>query len=210
MQAVLDLGVPASRIVYANPCKQPSHVRFAASAGVRLTVADCASELHKVAQHHPRSDLLLRLAVDDSQAQWQCVISCKYGAPFGEMSLLLASATELGLTVRGVSFHIGSGCYAAGAFADAVERAEQVFELAEGHGVAMDVLDIGGGFPGSSTCRVGYAALPVARPGPGSAHALLDCMAHDWHTLGLHACPARAGACLQLSHPQDLCRYGTL
>ena len=160
MQAVLDLGVPASRIVYANPCKQPSHVRFAAASGVNLTVADNLAELHKVAEHHPGGELLLRLAVDDSQAQ--CVMSCKYGAPLDEMPALLATALELGLTVRGVSFHVGSGCYAADAFAAAVDRAAQVFELAERAGVAMDVLDIGGGFPGRDTEALSFADIAAA------------------------------------------------
>merc|ERR1719393_673255 len=93
IQAVLDLGVPASRIVYANPCKQPSHLSFAREQGVRLTVADSEAELRKVAEHHPGAELLLRLAVDDSQAT--CVMSCKYGAPPAEMPALLATAKQL-------------------------------------------------------------------------------------------------------------------
>ena len=160
MQAVLDLGVPASRIVYANPCKQPSHVRFAREQGVRLTVADSEAELRKVAEHHPGAELLLRLAVDDSQAT--CVMSCKYGAPPAEMPALLATATQLGLTVRGVSFHVGSGCFAPGAYAAAVDRAAEVFELARAAGLEMDVLDIGGGFPGRDTAALSFADIAAA------------------------------------------------
>ena len=160
MQAVLDLGVPASRIVYANPCKQPSHVRFAREQGVRLTVADSEAELRKVAEHHPGAELLLRLAVDDSQAT--CVMSCKYGAPPAEMPALLATAKQLGLTVRGVSFHVGSGCFAPGAYAAAVDRAAEVFELARAAGLEMDVLDIGGGFPGRDTAALSFADIAAA------------------------------------------------
>ena len=59
--------------------------------------------------HHEGDNpfLLLRIAVDDSQAA--CVMSCKYGAPVGEAPRLLRIAAELGLRVRGVSFHVGSG-----------------------------------------------------------------------------------------------------
>lgn len=28
MQTMLGMGVPPSKIVYANPCKQASHLRF--------------------------------------------------------------------------------------------------------------------------------------------------------------------------------------
>lgn len=50
---MLDLGVAPSRILYANPCKPVSHIRFAALHGVKLLVFDSEEELIKVAQHHP-------------------------------------------------------------------------------------------------------------------------------------------------------------
>ena len=57
----------------------------------------------------------MRIAVDDSQAA--CVMSCKYGAPLDTAPALLQKAAALGVSVRGVSFHVGSGNdYAADAF----------------------------------------------------------------------------------------------
>ena len=53
IKAALALGVPPSRILYANPVKQPSHVRYAAEAGVPLTVFDGEAELHKMARLAP-------------------------------------------------------------------------------------------------------------------------------------------------------------
>lgn len=50
---MLDLGVAPSRIVYANPCKPVSHIRFASLHGVKLLVFNSEEELIKVAQHHP-------------------------------------------------------------------------------------------------------------------------------------------------------------
>ena len=52
LEQVLDLGVAPSRILYANPCKPVSHIRFAALHGVKLLVFDSEEELIKVAQHH--------------------------------------------------------------------------------------------------------------------------------------------------------------
>ena len=48
-------------------------------------------------------------------------MSCKYGAPFSSSASLLAAAADHGVTVRGVSFHVGSGCYSPDAFVDAVQ-----------------------------------------------------------------------------------------
>lgn len=50
---MLDLGVAPSCIIYANPCKPVSHIRFAAPHGVKLLVFGSEEELIKVAQHHP-------------------------------------------------------------------------------------------------------------------------------------------------------------
>ena len=160
MEAVFDLGVDASRILYANPCKQPSHLRFAAEQGVGWTVFDSEEELLKTARLHPSSELLLRILVDDSHAQ--CMMSNKYGAPLEQAPWLLQRAAELGLRVRGVSFHVGSGCYSPQAFAEAVGRAAHVHSLASNAGAPMDTLDIGGGFPGLDSDEISFAGIAAA------------------------------------------------
>ncbi len=50
---MLDLGVAPSRIIYANPCKQTSHLRFAAAHQVALMTFDNEPELHKIKAVYP-------------------------------------------------------------------------------------------------------------------------------------------------------------
>ena len=50
---MLGLGVPPSRIIYANPCKPVSHILYAAHHGVQPLTFDSEEELIKVAQHYP-------------------------------------------------------------------------------------------------------------------------------------------------------------
>ena len=64
---VLGLGVPAERIVFANACKRPCDIRFAAAKGLKLTTFDTESELHKLARWHPSTETLLRIRADDTQ-----------------------------------------------------------------------------------------------------------------------------------------------
>ena len=59
LELVLGLGVPASRVIFAHCVKSPAHVRWAASAGVRLTTFDNACELSKLAQWHPDAGEIL-------------------------------------------------------------------------------------------------------------------------------------------------------
>ena len=55
IQHVLDLDVSPSRIIYANPCKEVSHIRFAAANSVSLMTFDNELELRKVKCLHPRA-----------------------------------------------------------------------------------------------------------------------------------------------------------
>ena len=55
LQAILTLGVPPERIIYANPCKQVSHLKYAARKGVELMTFDNEGELHKVKEYCPNA-----------------------------------------------------------------------------------------------------------------------------------------------------------
>lgn len=55
IQKVMELGVPSDRVIYANPCKQSSHIKYAARHQVDLMTFDNETELHKVKEHHPNA-----------------------------------------------------------------------------------------------------------------------------------------------------------
>ena len=105
---------------------------------------DNADELYKVARTHPTAKLVVRILTDDSKSL--CALGLKYGAPLNTVPGLLAKAKELGLNVIGVSFHVGSGCKDPSAFADAVMRARNVFDMGRHAGYNFSFLDVGGGF----------------------------------------------------------------
>lgn len=52
IQLVQGLGVEPGRIIYANPCKQVSQIKYAAAHGVRMMTFDSEVELMKVARCH--------------------------------------------------------------------------------------------------------------------------------------------------------------
>ncbi|KAF9364563.1 hypothetical protein BGX34_001174 [Mortierella sp. NVP85] len=145
IQSVLDMGVDPTRIIYANPCKQNSFVKYAYNNKVRMMTFDNAEELHKIKRFHPDAQLVLRILTDDSKSL--CKLGLKFGAPLDTTGFLLATAQELGLDVIGVSFHVGSGCFDANAFGEAVIRARRVFDQAKNYGFEFNFLDVGGGFP---------------------------------------------------------------
>lgn len=147
LASVLGLGVSPDRIVFANPCKRPRDLRYAASKGVTLSTFDTEAELDKLARMQPgAARVLLRIRADDPTAR--CQLGNKYGAEPGEWEMLFASARACGVDVVGVAFHVGSGATDPAAFAYAIQLARAAWDLGLSHGFDMQVLDIGGGFAG--------------------------------------------------------------
>ena len=145
IDSVMSMGVPADRIIYANPCKLPDQIKYAASVGVNMTTFDSEAELVKLAKLHPKAQVVLRIRADDPTAR--CPLGVKYGALPFEFRPLLERALSLGLDLMGVSFHVGSGAMSAEAYFNAISRAKEVFILAEEVGLPpLRLLDIGGGF----------------------------------------------------------------
>ncbi|CAG2169451.1 unnamed protein product, partial [Oppiella nova] len=147
MDLVLDLGIPANRIIYANPCKSGSFIRHARDIGVNIMTFDNELELHKIRQYHPDATLVIRIRVDDRHSRWP--LGTKFGAHKSEVRKLLQTVIRLNLQVIGVSFHVGSGCQSAQAYHQAIADAKWVFEVGRELGFIMKFLDIGGGFPGA-------------------------------------------------------------
>lgn len=149
IRTMLDLGVAPSQIIFANPCKTASYIRYAKAVQVAKMTFDNLDELQKIARFYPSAECLLRIATDDSAAQ--CQLSSKFGAPPADSRSLLTHAHSLGLNVTGVAFHVGSGSSDPLAFVDAISRARTVFDEAEALGMTpMTLLDVGGGFSEST------------------------------------------------------------
>ncbi|KAL2028929.1 hypothetical protein VTO58DRAFT_109959 [Aureobasidium pullulans] len=156
---VLRLGVDPSRIIYAQPCKTKSYVRYASKQGVRQMTFDNSDELYKIKELFPDAELYLRILTDDSASL--CRLSLKFGASLDDTGDLLALARKLDLNVVGVAFHVGSGASDPAAFLKAVRDARFVFDQANALGYDLKTLDVGGGFV-SETFDDMAAVLSVA------------------------------------------------
>ena len=71
IQTILNLGVSPNRIIFANPCKQASHVKYAAANNVAMMTFDNEQELHKIKALYPDAQLVIRIRVDDSKSLCQ-------------------------------------------------------------------------------------------------------------------------------------------
>ncbi|KAF6037130.1 hypothetical protein EB796_004538 [Bugula neritina] len=174
IQSVLALGVSSDRIVYANPCKQSNNIRYAEKVGVDLMTFDNEAELRKIQRCFPTARLVLRILPPPTE-KIRCVLGNKFGCEVEDCHKLFRLAGELGLEVVGVSFHVGSDCYDPIAFRKAVEDARKAFDVGLSYGFDMKLLDVGGGFPGTSVAQITIEEIAVELNGAIDEHFPVGC-----------------------------------
>src|ERR1700751_1050661 len=143
--------LPAAEIHFMHPVKARAAVREAFHQyDVTDFALDSSDELAKILQETvpvglvgdpPTLGLFVRLALPKGGAVYD--LSGKFGAPLEEAIDLLRTA-RLHAARLGVSFHVGSQCLEPDAYARAIALAGEAIARC---GVAVDIVDIGGGFP---------------------------------------------------------------
>lgn len=144
LKQILDITKDPKRIIFAHPCKYISHIQFANDNGIDLMTFDSEEELHKIKKYHPNAQLLLRLAVDDSQSL--CKFNVKFGCKQENVLNILQLAKKLDMNVAGFSFHVGSGCKSADTYFDALRICKFATDIAKQVGFNINIIDLGGGF----------------------------------------------------------------
>ena len=133
------------KIIYANPIKANETLQEL-NPYKPLVTYDNYEEIRKIKKHAPQAGLALRLKVTNTGAMVE--LSSKFGAAPGEAVDLILAADKVGLTVEGISFHVGSQTTNFGNYVAAINLAANIFKEAKDRGYAkMNLLDIGGGFP---------------------------------------------------------------
>jgi ornithine decarboxylase len=149
IRSVIDITKDPSRIIFANPCKMTSQIKYARSNDVDLLVFDNEEELYKIKLYHPNCNLVLRLAVDDSKSK--CRFSKKFGCKINKVEELLKIANTLKLNIIGFSFHVGSNCLSSESFYEAINDCRKATDIAGKYGFIIRIIDIGGGFTSISS-----------------------------------------------------------
>jgi diaminopimelate decarboxylase len=146
IKSILDITNDPTRILFANPCKMSSQIRYARANDVDSMTFDCEEELYKIKLYHPYAKLILRLAVDETGSV--CQFNKKFGCKIEQVIELLTIAKTLKLNVIGFSFHVGSSCCSPNIFYEAIKTCREATDMACTLGITIQVIDIGGGFPG--------------------------------------------------------------
>ncbi|XP_061390930.1 ornithine decarboxylase 1-like [Musca vetustissima] len=148
IKLVLAENVEPQCIIFAMPCKPLTHLAYAKENGVMTSTVDSEFEILKIHQHFPESKLILRIRCDATD------VKLSFGEKFGcnaktEAPAIMLLAKKSRSKVIGISFHVGTGCNELPAYDRAITEARHLFDFGKTLGFNMNILDIGGGFPGS-------------------------------------------------------------
>jgi ornithine decarboxylase len=145
IEAALAAGAAPDRISYGNTIKKETEIAAAFALGITLFAVDCEAEVEKIARAAPGSRVICRIHCDGSGAEWP--LSRKFGCEPDYAADILELAHKRGLIPYGVSFHVGSQQHNIEAWDRALASAAAVFRACAERGIALAMVNLGGGFP---------------------------------------------------------------
>jgi len=141
-----QIGANPAATIHTHPIKRDQDIRDALDFGCEVFVVDNIDELAKFERYADRARLLLRVSFRGEGVVSD--LSRKFGCDPAAVPWLLTEASRLGLSVIGLSFHVGSQSPTPDAHVAAIEACRTWYEENSLAGTsALGVLDIGGGFP---------------------------------------------------------------
>lgn len=145
IEMALAAGATPDRISFGNTIKKERDIACAYALGVRLFAVDCKAEAEKIARAAPGAQVFCRVLFDCAGAEWP--LSRKFGCDPAMAPDVLEHAHRLGLEAHGVSFHVGSQQRRTQAWDQALRTAAAVFRACAERGIALSMVNLGGGFP---------------------------------------------------------------
>jgi ornithine decarboxylase len=145
IQMVLEAGATPDRISFGNTIKKERDIARAHAVGVGLFAVDCEAEVEKIARAAPGAKVFCRILCDCIGAEWP--LSRKFGCDPKMAVDVLDRAKQLGLQPFGISFHVGSQQKSVKSWDRALASAAAVFRACAERGIALAMVNLGGGFP---------------------------------------------------------------
>ena len=120
-------------------------LQLAKEFGIKKMTFDCEEELRKIHQYFPEAECVIRIATESTTALYN--LSEKFGASMEEVPELLATVKKLGLRLKGVAFHTGSGGVTFISYEMSLKNVRKIFDMVLDMSMEpLDLVDIGGGF----------------------------------------------------------------
>jgi ornithine decarboxylase len=134
-------AMPNARLHYHNPVRSDSEITQAKALGIASWSVDRMSELDKLAQLAPNTQVAVRLSLKRGGGAYD--FGSKFGASPDVAIELLRTVVARGM-IPALTFHPGTQCTDPTSWADYIAACAEVAQRA---GVRLAALNVGGGFP---------------------------------------------------------------
>jgi ornithine decarboxylase len=132
--------------IHTHPIKKRNDIRDSLRFGCTTFVVDNRDELGKFVEFRHRVGLLLRVSFPNPDAIVD--LSRKFGCSPEETPALLHHARQLGMHVKGLSFHVGSQSRTPAMHVTAIHECARIMrDYNRTEETPLSTLDLGGGFP---------------------------------------------------------------
>jgi ornithine decarboxylase len=146
IQVLKKLNIGAEKCIHTHPIKRIKDIRAAINYGITQFVADNPDEILKFKKFKTKAKLLLRISFRSPSASID--LSKKFGCAVNDVISLLELARNNGIRINGFSFHVGSQSRDSSMYVTAVKTCNELIAECVLRGLpAIEILDIGGGFP---------------------------------------------------------------
>ncbi len=143
---VAAVGVPSARTIQTHPIKRDGDIAHALNYGCNVFVVDNCNEIDKFVKYKDDVELLVRVSFPNPAVLAD--LSKKFGCLPESAIGLIQYAFDLGIRVKGLSFHVGSQTKSGQKYAEAITQCHCIMlQVVEAGLPALNTLDIGGGFP---------------------------------------------------------------
>ena len=143
---VQSAGVPSELTIHTHPIKRDSDIHYALEYGCVVFVVDNINELEKFIPYRDHVEILVRLSFRNNEAYSD--LSKKFGCSPDQAIDIMQTARDLGIRIKGLSFHVGSQTTNPDKFVTAIETCSQLIQQVVELGLpTLSTIDIGGGFP---------------------------------------------------------------
>ena len=105
--------------------------------------------------------MICRIHCDGSGAEWP--LSRKFGCEPAYAADILELAHKHGLVPHGISFHVGSQQHNVEAWDRALASTAAIFRACAERGIALSIVNLGGGFPAKYIRKTPKLESPTAR-----------------------------------------------
>lgn len=151
----LNAGIPADRIVYSGVGKTKDEIRYALENNIFMFNVESRPELEQISKVAQSLGKIARVALrinPDVDAKTHAHTTTakkenKFGIPFDETLDVYKSAIKLdNINPTGIDVHLGSPVNTIEPFERAIERLSELLDALTREGIAIQAIDMGGGF----------------------------------------------------------------